>query len=181
MSESGERTCPVREDHASVQFDGIRVMPAFRIVGIDHEQFEPLFQLTDRELKAMGAMRRVATESPGFPCRISLEEAVLGDELLLLPFLHQPAASPYQASGPIFVRRGARKRTLAAGVVPACVSRRLMSVRAYDAEHMIVAAAVCDGLVVASEIGRHFADDCVAYIHLHNAKRGCFSCRVDRV
>jgi hypothetical protein len=55
-----------------------------------------------------------------------------------------------------------------------------MSVRAYDAEHMIVAAAVCEGLVVASEIERHFADDCVAYIHLHNAKRGCFSCRVDR-
>jgi hypothetical protein len=155
-------------------------MHAFRIAGIDHEPFESLFALTDGQLKERGAVRRIATESPGFPCRISLEDAGLGDELLLLPYVHQPAASPYRASGPIFVRRGARRRMLAANEVPACVSRRLLSVRAYDAEHMIVAAGVCEGSVVAPEIERHFADERIAYLHLHNAMRGCFSCRVDR-
>ena len=128
----------------------------------------------------MGAQRRIATESHGFPCRISLEDAEIGEELLLLPFVHQPADSPYRASGPIFVRRGATQRSLDAAEVPAYVTRRLMSVRAYDAAHMIIDAAVCEGPVVCAEIERQLANDAVAYIHLHNAKRGCFSCRVDR-
>lgn len=155
-------------------------MYSFQLVGLDHEQFEPLFKLTDDRLKEVGALRRVATESPGFPCRVSLEDAKVGDELLLLPYLHQPGASPYRASGPVFIRRGVKQRTLAAGEVPSYVSSRLISVRAYDADHMIVAAEVCEGSIVAPEIERHFGNDDVAYIQLHYAKRGCFSCQADR-
>ncbi len=55
-----------------------------------------------------------------------------------------------------------------------------MSVRAYDAAHMIVAATVCEGSVVATEIESYFSQVDVAYIHLHNAKRGCFSALVNR-
>jgi hypothetical protein len=64
--------------------------------------------------------------------------------------------------------------------VPSYVATRLISVRAYDARHMMIDAAVCEGAVVAAEITRMFADPAVAYIHLHNAKRGCFSCEVVR-
>jgi len=152
----------------------------FQLIGIDHEQFEPLFDLTDEQLREHYAERRFATESPGYPCRISLEDAREGEELLLLPYLHQPATSPYRASGPIFVRRGVKRRQLAAGEVPTYVTGRLMSVRAYDASHMIVSAGVCEGPQVAQEIATQFRNDEVAYIHLHNAKRGCFSCRVVR-
>jgi hypothetical protein len=180
MSEIGERTSLAPEHDVATPFAGTRIMHNFRLVGIDHEQFEPLFRLSDAQLKERGVVRRIATESPGFPCRISLEDADVGDELLLVPYRHQPAASPYRASGPIYIRRGARQATLAADEVPTCVSGRLMSVRAYDAEHMIVAAEVCEGSAVAPEIRRLFADDRVAYLHLHNAKQGCFSCRVDR-
>jgi hypothetical protein len=154
-------------------------MHSFQLVGLDQAQFEPLFALSDQELAKLGAERRVATQSPGFPCRISLEDAHEGDELLLLPFLHQPAESPYRASGPIFVRRGAKQRTVVAEV-PDYVSTRLMSVRAYDARDMIIDASVCEGTQTAAEIERLFANRAVAYIHLHNAKRGCFSCRVER-
>ena len=154
--------------------------PSFQLLGIDHELFEPLFQLSDEQLKWHGAERRIATERPGYPCRISLEDASVGEELLLLPYLHQPAASPYRASGPIFVRRGAKQRTLAAGEVPSYVTNRLMSVRAYDAAHMMVAASVCEGVLAAQEIERCFSNERVAYIHLHNAKQGCFSCQVVR-
>jgi len=104
----------------------------------------------------------------------------MGEELLLLPYEHQPAASPYRASGPIYVRRGAKRRTLAAGEMPAYVTSRLISVRAYDSAHMIIAASVCEGRLVAQEIEQVFNDRQVAYIHLHNAKRGCFSCEVNR-
>ena len=155
-------------------------MPSFQLVGLDPAPFAPLFELPDAELAKLGAVRRVATASPGFPCRVSLQDAAVGDELLLLPYVHQPAASPYRASGPIFVRRGARPRLLAAGVVPPYVATRLMSVRAYDATHMIVDASVCEGTAVGPEIERLFGDERVAYLHLHNAKRGCFSCEAVR-
>jgi hypothetical protein len=153
---------------------------SFRLVGIGHEQFEPLFALSDQRLTELGAVRRVASESPGFPCRVSLEDAELGAELLLLPYVHQPASSPYHASGPIFVKRGARQRRLGLGEVPSYVTNRLISVRAYDEGHLIVGAEVCDGHAVAEHICRYFGDGNVAYIHLHNAKRGCFSCQVVR-
>ena len=95
---------------------------------------------------------------------------------------HQPApASPYRASGPIFVSRHAKPSELPPGELPACVAGRLMSVRAYDAQHLMVEADVCEGETLAPVIERMFADPQVAYLHLHNARRGCYSCRVDRV
>jgi hypothetical protein len=93
----------------------------------------------------------------------------------------QLAGSPYRASGPVFVRRGAQQRVLEPGEVPDYVRQRLMSLRAYDDAHMIVGAEVCEGQAVAAEIERQFGNPQVRYIHLHNAKRGCFSCLVRRV
>lgn len=153
---------------------------SFQLVGIDHSPFESLFDLPDEELLRMGAKRCRATAHPGFPCRISLKDAEVGEELLLLPYIHQPALSPYHASGPIYIRRGARRTVLGVAEVPSYVSSRLMSVRAYDAAHMMIDASVCDGGVAGTEIERLFDNPLVAYIHLHNAKRGCFSCQVNR-
>ena len=154
---------------------------SFQLLGINHEQFESLFLLSDEQLKEHGAVRRLATESPGYPCRISLEDASIGEEMLLLPYVHQPAASPYRASGAIFVRRGAKQRRLSVGKVPSYISGRLMSVRAYDAAHMMVAAGVCEGVHAAQQLEKYFSNDQVEYVHLHNAKQGCFSCQVIRV
>lgn len=156
-------------------------MPSFQLSGLAHEQFEPMFQLSDDHLRELGALRRVATANVGFPCRVSLQDAEVGEELLLLPYLHQPAASPYRASGPIFVRQGARRSVLPARVVPSYVSQRLMSLRAYDTAHMMIDATVCEGATVAEQLERIFSDPHVTYIHLHNAKRGCFSCLASRV
>jgi Protein of unknown function (DUF1203) len=155
-------------------------MTSFQLSGLPAEPFAELFELADADLAAFHARRVVATAQPGFPCRVSLKDAAVGDEMLLLTWPHQAGDSPYKASGPICVRKGARQCTLEAGVVPGYVRSRLMSARAYDAAHMIVDAAVCEGSVVEAELRRLFGNDEVAYIHLHNAKRGCFSCRVDR-
>jgi hypothetical protein len=156
-------------------------MTAFQLIGLDPSAFEPLFALTDDQLAQQGMQRCRATEHPGFPCRVSLEDAQVGDELLLLPFEHQPALSPYRASGPIFVRRGAQRGQLPVNELTDYVTTRWMSVRAYDASHQIVDAGVCEGGQLRAEIERLFGNAQVAYLHLHNAKRGCFSCRVDRV
>jgi len=155
-------------------------MCSFQLISLPPEQFSPLFSLSAEQLAPLGIVRVTADSKPGFPCRISLQDAEPGDNLLLLPHEHQPAASPYRASGPIYVRAGSRQANLQPDEIPPYVSLRQISVRAYDARHMMVGADVCPGDEVAKAIQRQFSDPTVSYIHLHNAKRGCFSCRVER-
>lgn len=155
-------------------------VPSFRLVALEHRQFDALFLLEDEALRARGMARRIATEQPGFPCRVSLQDAEVGEELLLISYEHHPAASPYRSSGAIFVRRHARQRVLAPGEVPVYVTKRLISLRAYDEAHFMIDASVCEGTDVADECERQFARAEVAYLHLHNARQGCFSCEVRR-
>ena len=97
----------------------------FRLTGLDPAQFDPLFALPDVVLAARGILRRVADADVAFPCRVSLADAAIGEELLLLPWRHHAVDSPYQASGPIYVRRGVRAARLGVGEVPEYVRRRL--------------------------------------------------------
>ena len=154
--------------------------PSFQLVGLPTHPFQHLFGLDDDALRARGAVRRVAGQV-GLPCRISLQDASPGDELLLLPYAHHDVESPYRASGPIFVRRDAVTAQLPPGEVPGYVTRRQISVRAYDAASMMIDAIVCDGTATREHIERMFGDPQVSYIQLHNAMRGCFSCNVVRV
>jgi len=156
-------------------------MTSFQLVGLPYAPFAGLFSLPASELTALDVRRVHATNKPGFPCRVSLVDADVGEELLLLPFDHQPADSPYKSTGPIFVRKAASQASLDPGVIPDYVRSRLISVRAYDDQHLMTDAAVCDGNDTASLIEEMFCRQEVAYIHLHNAKPGCFSCRVNRL
>jgi hypothetical protein len=153
---------------------------SFRITSLDYAAFAPLFEYEEAALAAIGARRVFADADRGFPCRVSLVDARAGEELLLLRYPHQPADSPYRASGPIYVRRDAQARVLAVGEVPDYVRRRVISLRGYDAADMMVDADVVPGDDVAARIERSFADPAVRYLHLHNAGAGCYSCRVER-
>lgn len=62
----------------------------------------------------------IVDKKPGFPCRVSLTDADLGETVLLVPFHHHE------------------------------VSSRLLS------------------------------DESVSYLHIHNARPGCYNCRVLR-
>lgn len=155
-------------------------MSRFQLIALDEDRFSRLFERSDAELAALGALRRKVTEYPGFPCRVSLEDAVVGDEVLLLPHVHHDVDSPYRASGPVFVRRSAQQARPAICEVPEYVTRRRISLRSYDASHMMVAAEVCEGVAVAADLQRLFDDDAIAYIHLHNAGPGCYSCQAVR-
>jgi hypothetical protein len=139
-----------------------------------------MFALSDADLAARGIQRMVADEKPGLPCRVTLEDAEPGERLLLLPFEHQPAHSPYRASGPIFVRECAAQAFDAPNIVPPVLRGRLLSLRGYDAQDCIVEADVVSGDAVEEAITRFFVRNEVRYIHVHNAKRGCFACRIDR-
>jgi hypothetical protein len=154
---------------------------SFRISGLPLAPFVPLFSRSEQELAARNIVRTIADRKPGFPCRVSLRDAEPGERLLLLNYEHQPAGSPYRASHAIYVREGATEAHPGPDEVPEVIRSRLLSVRAFDAQGMMLDADVVQGSDVAAAIERMFADRRVSYLHLHNAKPGCYAARVDRV
>ena len=156
---------------------------AFHIHGLDPQLFARAFTLSDAELAAIGGVRRTADSTPGFPCRVSLADAAVGDELVLLPFEHHVVDGPYRASGPIFVRRAAVERgggQVVVDRVPDVLARRLLSVRAYDAAGLLVHADVLDGRELTGALDRTLGHRNVSYVHVHYAKPGCYAARVTR-
>ena len=123
----------------------------------------------------------VADEVPGYPCRVSLEDAEVGERLILLAFEHHAVKTPYRGVGPIYVREGAARAEPAVNEVPLSVRRRMLSLRGYDGRGMLIGADVVDGRDFEAGVRGLFALDEVRYIHAHNAKPGCYNCRVDRV
>ena len=58
--------------------------------------------------------------------------------------------------------------------------RKMLSVRAYEEKHMMVAAEVVEGSEMERVAGVMLADEKAWYINLHNSKPGCFAVRVER-
>jgi hypothetical protein len=152
----------------------------FIISPLAAETFRPLIALDDDALAARGIRRVIADQKPGVPCRVSLEDAEPGERVLLIPFTHHDVDSPYRGAGPIYVREAAVTAAPGVDEVPALLRTRLLSVRAYDREAMMVESDVVEGQALGGLIARMFANPDIAYLHVHNAKPGCFSCRVDR-
>lgn len=150
----------------------------YRGLGID--QFTHLFGQSNEALAIQNARRTIVDEKPGFPCRVTLEDAEPGESVLLLPFEHQPARSPYRAAGPIFVREGDCKTFDRVDTPPPFLAGRLLSVRAYDAEGIMLDADVAEGREVEPLLRRLLANPDTDYLHVHFARRGCFACRVER-
>ena len=151
----------------------------FRIRGLDPAAFEPLFALDDAQLAARRARRTVADSKPGFPCRVTLDDADPGTPVLLLNYEHLPVDSPYRASHAIYVS-AARQPFDAVNVVPPALRTRLLSVRAFDRNGMMVDADVADGTGLEGLAARLFENDEVDYLHAHFARRGCFAARIER-
>jgi hypothetical protein len=152
----------------------------FQISALRYEDFADLFSADDGVLARRGARRYVADARPGFPCRVSLQDAEVGERLVLVPFCHQPAGSPYQASGPIFVREQAVTAVIPPDTVPGLLRSRLLSVRAYGTDHLMTGADVVDGRELEPLLARFFERGDVSYVHVHFARPGCYACRVDR-
>lgn len=153
---------------------------AFRISGLSPDPFRHLYGLSDAELAKQGVKRYVVDAPAGFPDRIEMRDASPGETVLLLNHVCQPADTPYRASHAIFVREGAETTYDRVDEVPDVMRLRLMSLRAYDKDGMMLDADVVEGREIEGIIERFFANPDVAYIHAHNAKRGCYSGRIDR-
>jgi hypothetical protein len=153
----------------------------FRIRGLSPEPFRQLYGLSDDELARRGAIRYRVDEKPGYPDRIEMREGEPGESMLLLNHVHQTADTPYRASHAIFIREGAEEAYDRVNEVPEVMRMRLMSLRGFDEGGMMLDADVVHGRQLEPVIERMFANPDIAYIHAHNAKRGCYSGRIDRV
>ena len=151
----------------------------FRISGLPAEQFARWFEMTDDALAAQGAVRRTVDAAHAFPCRISLTDAEVGEEVLLINHEHLPVESPYRSRHAIYIRRG-ETRFDAADTVPDMLRRRLLSVRAFDDAGMMTGCDVVEGSALETAIAALFAEPKAAYLHVHFARPGCYAARVDR-
>jgi hypothetical protein len=152
----------------------------FRITGLAADTFRPLFGLPDDELARHGARRYVAHAKPAFPDRVELRDAEPGESLLLINHVHLDEATPYRASHAIFVLESAVARFDRVGEVPPALRVRLLSLRAFDASHMMVDADVVHGREAEPVIERLLAHPRCAYLHAHYAKPGCYAARIER-
>lgn len=106
----------------------------FRIRGLDPAPFARYFEMDERELARHRAVRRVADEKPGFPCRVSLADVEPGSPVILLNYEHLPVESPYRASHAIFVGPAAEPSTRSAWSRRRCASGSSRSARSIATE-----------------------------------------------
>ena len=152
----------------------------FQFVALPIENFSHLFSMNDAELESHGARRKRVDSHPGYPCRVSLMDAPIGERVILMPFRHHDVDSPYQSAGPIFVRENAQTANPQVNEIPAMFHHRLLSVRAYDEAAIMKNARVVEGKSLEETIKDFFGTEVVSYLHIHNAGPGCFNCMVRR-
>jgi len=152
----------------------------FQVVAAPLNIFRNFFSMTDEELKAIDSRRIIATDWPGFPCRVSLEDAQPDEKVILTNYAHHKANSPYKSDGPIFVREMAVEADLEENEIPKMLLHRELSVRAYNKKGMMVNARTLQGDKLESCIRDFFSNEKIAYLHVHNAAPGCFNCAIER-
>jgi hypothetical protein len=153
---------------------------SFQITALPADRFAPLFALSDEALVEHLAIRVTATSKPGFPCRVSLKDAEVGEELILVNHQHQGEASPYRATHAVYVRKDAEPARPPVNAVPEMLRGRMLSLRAFDAAGMIVGTDLADGEQLPAALEQLLAESSAAYVHIHFAKPGCYAARADR-
>ncbi len=152
---------------------------AFRIQGLPAERFADLFALSDDELSAHGAVRRIADErTAGVPCRVSLTDAKPGDELILVNHEHHPVDSPYRMRFAIYVRKGEETYDKV-DQIPEQLRKRTLALRSFDADGMMVQWELVEGRDLEAAIERQLANPRAGYLHVDFAAPGCNAARVE--
>ena len=153
---------------------------SFRIKGVSPDPFQSLFGLSDAELARRGALRRIVDRNPGYPDRIELRDAEIGERVLLVNYTHLPVETPFRSSYAIYVREGAQTQYDRVNEVPEQFRSRVLSLRAFDKDDMLNQADIVEGGSVEGLIEQLLSNPEIAYIHAHYAKHGCFAARIDR-
>mgnify|MGYP000075082477 CR=1 FL=1 len=143
--------------------------------------YNQLFELTTEELAEKNMVKMLVDATPGFPCRVSLEDAEIGEEVLLLPLEYHKTTSPYKASGPVFIRKNAVKADLAVNEIPVMLYKRQQTLRVYNTNGMMIAAKSPSTDALRKEIKTLFKNPKASYIQIHNTNPGCYNCQINRI
>jgi hypothetical protein len=152
----------------------------YRISGLNPADFDALRGADEATLAAHNAVRVVATNKPGFPCRVSLEDAEPGESLILLHHVSHDVATPFRSAYAIYVREGVSQAASFIDELPPVFANRPMAFRAFDAEGMLRNASLAAPGEADAAIRNLFDAPEIAYIDAHNAAHGCFAARVER-
>lgn len=155
-------------------------MTRYRINGLPVDRFAALIGKSDADLAVAGAVRVRADHKPGFPCRITLEDAEPGETLLLVNYEDHAVASPYRHRYAVYVREAATASAALQDSLPPVFANRPIALRAFDADGMLRNATLALANDADVKIAALFADPDIAYLHAHNAAHGCFAARIDR-
>jgi hypothetical protein len=151
----------------------------YRITGLDPAPFKPLFGRSDAELAERGAVRMTVTDGT-FPCRVSLTDRAVGEQVLLINHVSHDVAGPYRASHAIFVTEAEQNAAEYVDQVPPVFAPRVLSLRGFDRHGMMAEAILTQPGEADAGIRRLFANRAIDTIHAHNATRGCFAARIER-
>jgi hypothetical protein len=149
----------------------------FRILGLPANDFTHLFGLSDLDLATIGGVRRTADGN--YPCRVSLTDSQPGEELLLINYEHHPVDSPYRMRFAIFVREGDQTYDKV-NEVPEQLRKRMLAVRSFNTDGMMVDHRLVSGQDVESVIEELFTPSSADYLHIHFAAAGCYAAKVER-
>ncbi len=153
---------------------------SFVISGIPASRFEHLVGLSDAQLEAKGVLRQTANCKPGFPCRVTLEDAEVGEPVLLFNYVSHHVNSPYRSSFAIYVRENASTEARFVDELPPVMRGRPIALRLFDAEGSLRGADLCVEQGLERKITAALERPEVAYLHAHNAAHGCFSAEIRR-
>ena len=153
---------------------------AYRISGLAPADFEGLYGLSDAALAERNAVRMTADKTPGFPCRITLEDAEPGEAMILVNHVSLDAPTPFRASHAVFVREGALEAATFVDQLPPVMANRVLGLRGFDAQGMLRDGMVAQVGEAEAGIRKLFENPDIATIHAHTAAYGCFVARVER-
>ena len=152
----------------------------YRIDGLRREDCSGFLGLTEDELAARGARRVIAGSKPGFPCRVTLEDAEPGESLILFNHVSHEVPTPFRSSYAIYVRENAAEPACYVDEIPPVFEGRALGLRGFDAEGMLRSALLALPGEADSKIRTLFDRPEIETIHAHNAAAGCFAAKIVR-
>jgi hypothetical protein len=152
----------------------------YRIEGLEPEAYAGLLGLTDDELARRGARRVTAEAKPGFPCRVSLEDAEPGESLILFNHVSHDVGTPFRTAHAVYVRDRVGVPAAYVDETPPVFEGRVLSLRGFDREGMLRDALLAPPGEADAKIRTLFERPEIAEIHAHNAAAGCFAAKIVR-
>lgn len=154
---------------------------SYVITGLSAEKFMPLYNMSDAKLEEQGVIVQTADTTPGYPCRVTLEDAEPGERVFLLNYESHHTPSPYRSAYAIYVRQNATKQARYENDLPPIFINRPIALRVFDVEGMLIGADMGLNNELDDKITTAFDRPETAYIHAHNAMHGCFVAAIARL